>query len=410
MYNTKISKSDTRTESRWIDWLTSPIFVPITDNPESETDEQLKERHEKFLKLPKNIRHKLASPETSKKIQVIGQKYGFELLRLANITRLIRERYIKHEILDWDPWKEYIQSLPKLSIKEAVQKYPRVGEQRITEGEIQIKSSDEPVSPSIINWVHDYVLHLGQEKHSTMERTDYLFHAENTKELSSQDREKLAIILKSFDENFPLPIDTENNEVVLDYYLDRGADKPHSGQTQNLSLQKNKGAEVNLASTSRGDVGYFPQLRKAKQDAELKTRDFQVPEIQYTQKLPTPQFKKEHTKPYTKPNTPKAYPKPPTMRRDREIHPHQKNPIKELVKSLDRDEHIGYSNPYPQPGTHAMPPATLPADKREEQEADTRSPVRVKGFTEHQKTQTFPHEKSADAEEMPPHEFIRRKN
>ena len=49
-----------------------------------------------------------------------------------------------------------------------------------------------------------------------MDRTQYIFHSENGKNLSSQDREKLGIILKSFDENTPLPVDEENGEIVFE--------------------------------------------------------------------------------------------------------------------------------------------------------------------------------------------------
>lgn len=222
------------------------MMVSSTQSPDEETEKMIIQRHTKFLSLPERTRDKLASIKTSQKIQLIGQKYQFELLRLANITRLIREyyfgeirledfaaeiekrmgvslltaqeitRYIKQEIIDWDPWEEYVARLPKMTVREIVTNHPKIADTEITAGYVELKNSDELLDPTIKNWIHDYILHVGQERHPQMDRTQYLFHSENARELSSPDREKLGIILKSFDENAPLPVDEENEEIIFD--------------------------------------------------------------------------------------------------------------------------------------------------------------------------------------------------
>lgn len=227
-------------------FLSDPTSVPSSIDPANETNEEKKLRYHKLVKLSRAVRLKLSVPETSQKIQAIGQKYGFELLRLANITRLIREyyfgevrledfpkeiekrmsvslltaqeisRFIKSEIIDWNPWAEYIAGLPKISVREIVEKHPKIADTEITAGYIELRNSDDLSDPTIKNWLQDYISHLGYENHSQMDRTQYLFHSENTKNLSSQDREKLGILLKSFDENVPLPVDEENEEIVFD--------------------------------------------------------------------------------------------------------------------------------------------------------------------------------------------------
>jgi hypothetical protein len=237
-------------------FTTVPMYVSGAQNPDAENDQQAAARQERFLSLPKGIRWKLASFETGEKIQAISQKYGFELLRLANITRLIREyyfgevpfqnfpteierrmgvslltaqeitRYIKQEIIDWDPWAEYIASLPKMTAREIIQNHPKIADMEITAGYVELPDSDDLEDPTIKNWTKDYVSHLGYERHSQMERTQYLFHGENGKDLSSQDREKLGIILKSFDENIPLPVDEENNEIVFDGLTEHSPARP----------------------------------------------------------------------------------------------------------------------------------------------------------------------------------------
>jgi hypothetical protein len=231
-----------------------PVYVSGTQNPDTETSQQVTVRQEIFLKLPKAIRWKLASFETGDKIQVIGQKYGLELLRLANITRLIREyyfsevrfedfpaeiekrmavspftaqeitRYIKSEIIDWDPWAEYVAKLPKMSVREMFEKKLKIADTEITSGYVELRGSDDLEDPTIKNWIQDYITHLGYGRHSQMQRTQYLFHSENGKNLSSQDREKLGIILKSFDENIPLPVDEENGEIVFEGIENRVGD------------------------------------------------------------------------------------------------------------------------------------------------------------------------------------------
>ena len=229
-------------------WLVSPMLVPNRSDLLAESNEEFIKRHERFLGLAGGIKYKLAFPGTGEKIQTIGKKYGFELLRLANITRLIREyyfgevrlenfsreiekrmsvslltaqeiaRYIKAEIIDWDPWAEYLAKLPKASAREIVAKYPKVADKEITGDFIELKDRpDDIFAPSIKNWLRDYTMNVGQANHSDIIRMNYLFHTENTKGLTSQERDKLGIILKSFDENIPLAVDTENQEIIFEY-------------------------------------------------------------------------------------------------------------------------------------------------------------------------------------------------
>jgi hypothetical protein len=97
-----------------------------------------------------------------------------------------------------------------------IEKRPKLADIEITAGYIELKGSEDLEDPTIKNWVRDYVAHLGYERHSQMQRTQYLFHSENGRNLNSPDREKLGIILKSFDENVALPVDEENGEIVFD--------------------------------------------------------------------------------------------------------------------------------------------------------------------------------------------------
>jgi len=105
-----------------------------------------------------------------------------------------------------------IESLPLL---QALQKYPRLGEQAVTSSPIKLKIFPDPVRPSIKNWIAEYHSVLGAGTHGTMERGNFLYHSENAKRLSFGERQKLAVILKSLDENEPVAVDEEKQEIVF---------------------------------------------------------------------------------------------------------------------------------------------------------------------------------------------------
>lgn len=225
---------------------TIPQHVSVTKNPDEETYDQIVERQSRFLQLPIPLKDKLSSLETGDKIQKIGEKYNLQLLQLADIARAIRSYYFKEikledfpqilsreigldlntageisqivirEIIkDRSQEKEYQTSHESIGISETLQKYPEVGEQIITSQHIRLKIFPEPVRSSIKNWLSDYTFGLGYESHDSMTRGNYLFKSENGKGLSQEDREKLSLILKSYDENVPLTIDTAIKQVLF---------------------------------------------------------------------------------------------------------------------------------------------------------------------------------------------------
>lgn len=244
---------------------TSPVAVPANSELKKESSETELARYEKIANLTPRKRLAFSHFSIPQKIQAIGQKYGFELLRLANITRLIREYYfgevrfedfpaeiekrvgvslltaqeitrrVKSEIIDWDPWAEYIAKLPKMSAREMFEKKLKIADTEITSGYVELRDSEDLEDPTIKNWIQDYISHLGYGQHSQMDRTQYLFHSENGKSLSSLDREKLGIILRSFDENIPLPVDEENGEIVFDGLIEKTSPQPSPYQGEGVA-------------------------------------------------------------------------------------------------------------------------------------------------------------------------------
>jgi len=103
----------------------------------------------------------------------------------------------------------------KLTIVDAMKKYTDFGEQLLTTDQIKLKHFQDPVRPSLKNWLADYTASLGYEYHDTNVRGNYLFQTENTKNLSYLDRQQLSQVLKSFDEKTPLEIDTQTKKIIF---------------------------------------------------------------------------------------------------------------------------------------------------------------------------------------------------
>jgi hypothetical protein len=103
----------------------------------------------------------------------------------------------------------------KITISQAMRDFPKINEQKITEGYIKPSDSQYPLQPTVKNWIGDFYSEMGAGSHNIIERGNYLFHSANTKKLSSPDRQKLAIILKSLSEGVPLLVDPVMQKIVF---------------------------------------------------------------------------------------------------------------------------------------------------------------------------------------------------
>lgn len=223
---------------------TIPQAVFVTLDPDDETIEQVMERQEKFLKLPEDIKNKLVSRETAEKIKAIGAHYNLELLQMAPIARAIRSyyfkevklddfadiisreskigiekaqniaRYVKDRIIIRDMSKAIATPTVKMTILQALEKYPEIQNQILTTYPIEIEG--QMMRPSIGNWRLDYLGVVGAGNRDVMKRSSYLYHSRNVKNLNVVDRQKLSSVLKSLDEGLVFKIDPEKREVIFD--------------------------------------------------------------------------------------------------------------------------------------------------------------------------------------------------
>ena len=107
------------------------------------------------------------------------------------------------------------KSILYLPILKALSTYPELRYQRITSDKIVMKGEHEPVPPTIRNWLRVYRDEVGVGQHSTVERGQFLFQSDNTKTLSTSDREVLSLLVKSIEEEAPLLVDTEKKIILF---------------------------------------------------------------------------------------------------------------------------------------------------------------------------------------------------
>lgn len=296
---------------------TIPQHVSSTKNPDDETFSQVSNRQSIFITLPDEIREKLSSLETGRKIEEIGKKYSLSLLETATLARAVRCYYFKKinqsEIsefvlselknLDSRSAQEISNSIvesiinssqtaqnfnktaiEQLPIPEAVRIYPEINEQLITSQPIRMKNYPEAVRPSIKNWIADYTFQLGYDHHDSIMRGNFIFKSENGKNLTQNDRRRLSEILKSFDEKSPLSVDPATKQIVFPALQER---KSPERQSFSPSLAKIQSNTVNLKESApvaplpQKDT-FFPSQKTGTKPAESKESiDFSSP-----QKLP----------------------------------------------------------------------------------------------------------------------------
>lgn len=117
-------------------------------------------------------------------------------------------------------------SVVKLPLLQALSKYEQLGNQLITQGRIKLKSQPETVRPSLLYWIKYYRDELGVGHHSSVERGNFLFRSENGKKLTPEERERVNLVLKSVEENYPVEVDTEQNVVIFPPFVPQGAPQP----------------------------------------------------------------------------------------------------------------------------------------------------------------------------------------
>lgn len=101
-----------------------------------------------------------------------------------------------------------------LPIREALDKYAGLKDLRLTNNKI-VNKEGHLVSPTIDNWIKDYVHFLGAGQHGSLERAKYLSQNPNALSLQGEDLESLRYLFISYDDNLPVHIDTAGRVVRI---------------------------------------------------------------------------------------------------------------------------------------------------------------------------------------------------
>ena len=241
----------------------------------------------------------------------------------------------------------------KLPLRELLKKYPAVGEQTITANQLKLSHFDRPVRPSVRNWLYDYTSQLGQERHDSMQRMKYLFSSVNGKNLSSPDREKLGIILKSFDENTPLAVDTGRNEIVFEPSATRATGQ--SPTFPSLAVARD---------SSKSDFSPQPAPTSFTKPSP-PIRETIAPERETKPPTPSPSFVKPYS-PIRETKVPERETTPVTAQSKGKTEPFNQSSTfpfadKSANSSKSNFSEMRFVNPYPKPGTHE-PQSAKPAE------------------------------------------------
>lgn len=243
--------------------IKSTLFYPMLVSQQGTVDSMSSQERvslwQQYLKLPKQRQDVLTDEQLSEKLVDLQKQYNLSDKILGNVSLCIRKiyfeelslieaekeisvvlleegqsveiakkivLYIQQEIMTIVPQSQIQSSeeksgtqssikLVRLPLLKALAEYPRLNEQLITAEKIRIKSQPEPARPNLANWIRYYRDELGIGFHDQVTRGKFLFQSENGKKLSADERERIHLVLKSLEEEFPLEINGEQGTIVF---------------------------------------------------------------------------------------------------------------------------------------------------------------------------------------------------
>lgn len=316
----------------------------------NESEFEFRERWKKVDGLPERDKEILSSELTIGLIYDLSIQFNLSKEETADISRIIRGVVVKdfdliqveeilrkrfynldgsiifkiknviHEVINQNIQEvssgnseiikeKYQTNFKNISLQEILEKFPKIGDQLITSSSIKLRVFPEPVKPSIKNWISDYHDHVGNGKHGTIERGNFLFHSENGKRLNSVERRRLAEVLKSLDEGLELNVDAENQKIIFEEAR-QSQEEPEKKAPQ----QQRQAAEIHLANPLQKKPE-MPASSKYQNDPQFGVRQQMPPQQQPFQQA---QYQQIHQQPVAQPAV-SQYEEPP-MPEERYFH------------------------------------------------------------------------------------------
>jgi len=264
-------------DERMLNVQACPMEASVNWNPQEDTDNQKIKWYKYFNLLPLSVRWGLADDEISQQILSLAKKYNLlDVHKVGEISRIVRESFFlpatderlkervqrKLEITVADQ-QQFVQDIKTLinevvrvgnqklaevtesiPLIPAMKKYPELRRQEITKNSIRLFETKEFVTPSIGNWIDDYIQRKGAQAHNNIQRSDYIFNSENGRKLDLEDRKKLGVILDSYDNDNSININFDNQEVIFSHGFEPDK-KP--GQQEEKSRQAEDSERVKIA-------------------------------------------------------------------------------------------------------------------------------------------------------------------
>lgn len=262
-----------------VEKINKNIYFPLLSSEDinggNVSSEEYRSVWSKFLSLDESKKNILTSDELPQRIKQLQERFHCDDVAIEGTSILIRWfffgeintkelqdglqdifesdasdafEFIQKEILTIQPKvkveksedivqpKKVTVSMPLL---QALSKYENLGNQLISRDRIKVKSQQEPVRPSLLYWIKYYRDELGVGQHSSIDRGNFLFRSENGAKLSPEERERVNLILKSIEENFPLSIDTERQEIIFPEFRDAVITRRTEPVPREMSIQNN---------------------------------------------------------------------------------------------------------------------------------------------------------------------------
>lgn len=169
------------------------------------------------LRVRKIIFNELDLFSCEKELRSLFVQSGEDQNKIGKIVAFL-DKEILHLVPKSVPEEEDVQkkiNIVRFPLLKAMGEYRHLSEQLLTNEKIKLKTSMEPVRPSLGNWLRSYREELGIGFHETAQRGNFLFQSVNCKRLSNDDRARLNLILKSVEEDFPLEIDTTHETIIF---------------------------------------------------------------------------------------------------------------------------------------------------------------------------------------------------
>jgi|GEM_PF-1649932 len=280
----------------------SPVFASTSWDFNNEDEDNRQEWFRQFSNFPAWLKLGMADIEIDREtrrasIRIFGDE---DLQKAGELSRIIRDIFLGRILKDRIPERlvkrvglsekdalkakeeilrivELIKKIgkekelkvfDKLSIIMALKKYDNLGRQLISSEPLDLKTHNYPVAPNIKNWLEDYIQKMGAHSHTSIERSEYLFNSENGKKLDAQDRQRVSVILESYDKDTDLLIDKEEQKVVFDSSLEGSSNVKSKKENQSLSFSKPKKAELELETETNSKKSVKLEEESEKEEGE----------------------------------------------------------------------------------------------------------------------------------------------